>query len=65
MSCKTCNHEDHNAGKCKQCNCGESEVIKSEDTSFSLPSDYGDYLKNVREKWNELDNEKGDYKICR
>lgn len=26
MSCSTCNHADHDAGRCKQCNCGESEI---------------------------------------
>lgn len=25
--CMTCNHGTHDAGRCKQCNCGESEVV--------------------------------------
>lgn len=32
MICETCNHESkepepHKAGECKQCNCGQSEVM--------------------------------------
>lgn len=25
--CLTCNHNLHNAGKCRKCNCGQDEVI--------------------------------------
>lgn len=25
--CLICSHETHEAGRCKQCNCGESEVV--------------------------------------
>lgn len=30
MICDTCKHEPHELGKCKNCNCGESEVSHSD-----------------------------------
>lgn len=27
--CKICKHKDHDLGKCKQCNCGQSEIMHS------------------------------------
>lgn len=27
--CKTCNHNEHLAGLCSHCNCGESEIVCS------------------------------------
>jgi len=28
VNCSTCNHPEHEPGNCKQCGCGESEVIE-------------------------------------
>jgi len=25
--CDTCNHKDHDAGRCDRCNCGEAEIV--------------------------------------
>jgi hypothetical protein len=27
MNCEICNHKEHEAGMCEQCNCMESEII--------------------------------------
>ena len=29
FECSECKHDEHEAGKCKQCNCGESERVHS------------------------------------
>jgi len=29
MSCAICGHPEHEANKCKSCNCGESDVSRS------------------------------------
>lgn len=29
MRCEDCNHEIHEAGDCKRCNCGSSEIISN------------------------------------
>jgi hypothetical protein len=28
MDCLTCNHAQHEKGKCRQCNCGESSIVR-------------------------------------
>lgn len=37
-NCEICNHPEHEAGQCKQCNCGQSEMIKSQGRSYYAPA---------------------------
>lgn len=53
MDCPVCNHEEHNASQCKQCNCGQSEIIQPLDKpSYGPEVEYGDYLLNIRRALN-------------
>ena len=45
--CKICNHEDHDAAMCKQCNCGESEICHRTAPALIINTDFGDYVKRI------------------
>jgi hypothetical protein len=54
-SCLTCNHQEHDAGQCKQCNCGESEIIRPRTWlpihwSQRAAEGFGDYLNRLYTK---------------
>jgi hypothetical protein len=52
MICKDCNHTEHESGKCKQCNCGESEKIVPQGVSVYTPNTIIPRLGNEMTKRN-------------
>jgi len=39
MDCADCKHAEHAPGHCKQCNCGESYIVRSKATdTYEIPS---------------------------
>lgn len=39
MECADCKHAEHEAGQCKQCNCGESHIVHSKATdTYQVPT---------------------------
>jgi hypothetical protein len=59
MNCTICNHDEHDAGQCKRCNCGESEIIQR-----TLPprmfanKDFGEYVNRIYTKADTLMGER-------
>lgn len=50
MNCVTCDHEEHDVARCKQCNCGESEVSRGLSAYVHrMDADYSDWLLSIRE----------------
>lgn len=37
VQCPTCSHNAHAAGDCVKCNCGESEIVRSNNTRQLAP----------------------------
>lgn len=65
MDCFECNHETHDAGRCKKCNCGQSEIV-SNSVGFIrvFDPDYASYLEGVYANTHPITNDKGDYQLC-
>lgn len=53
--CVTCNHKDHDAGRCSKCNCGESERIH-----YGESMGWGGYNADLSESVNHIYNASGE-----
>ena len=62
--CLTCNHSEHESGRCKQCNCGENDVVRPKRSFYFLTADYGDHINRIYRNANVVRYEKGAYKLC-
>jgi len=47
--CSICSHETHECGACRQCNCGEAEIIRFSQAPYSRERDYGEYCESLYE----------------
>ena len=66
QQCATCNHQEHELGRCKQCNCGSSELMcSSEYDSYTTTIDFDEHLTRIYNNANTVRYEKGAYKVCR
>lgn len=45
--CGVCHHDDHDAGRCKKCNCGESEIVRPRTYGRIRHTDLGDYVERI------------------
>jgi hypothetical protein len=59
MICLTCNHdsgegEQHKPGKCKQCNCGESEIQHHSRPVYCGHPDFGNNVYVWAERFSHL-----------
>lgn len=62
-NCQICNHAEHKAGQCKQCNCGQSEIIHPRSSVKILEGDYGDHVTRIYNRSNIPRGSKFDYKV--
>lgn len=61
-NCGICNHAEHQAGGCKQCNCGSSEIIHPRSSVKLIEDDYGDYMTRIYNRSPVVRHTKVNYK---
>jgi hypothetical protein len=62
--CGICNHDEHDAGRCRRCNCGSSEIVSR---SFVVALPEIEFTTSLGRLYDRTDRElsgKGDYKLC-
>lgn len=66
MNCETCFHKEHDAGQCKKCNCGQSDLIHSSYGFInSNPIELDDYINRIYNNAETVRyHNRGHYKVC-
>jgi primosomal protein N' len=66
MNCEVCYHADHDAGRCKQCNCGSSEVVATGTGLIAqvIDRDFAGTLARCYERTEKECLGKGDYQYA-